>query len=102
MAEPFLEKNLHPTVITRAYTQALEDCIKIIDQASFPIDTNNKARRRHKRGNRDHTLGPNAADWAEPPLTAMALPTYRTGGDAEHYQLVHWYQVYAPFRVPDG
>lgn len=43
MAEPFLEKNVHPTVIVRGYVKALEDAIKIVDDLSFPIDTNNKS-----------------------------------------------------------
>ena len=43
MAEPFLEKNVHPTVIVRGYVKALEDAIKIVDELSFPIDTNDKS-----------------------------------------------------------
>ncbi|KAL0021417.1 hypothetical protein WJX79_004216 [Trebouxia sp. C0005] len=43
MAEPFLEKNVHPTVIVRGYVRALEDAVKIVDELSFPIDTNDKA-----------------------------------------------------------
>ena len=43
MAEPFLEKNVHPTVIVRGYVRALEDAIKIVDDISFPIDTNDKS-----------------------------------------------------------
>lgn len=42
MAEPFLEKNIHPTVIVRGFARALEDSIKIIDQLAFPIDTNDR------------------------------------------------------------
>eukprot|EP00245_Coleochaete_scutata_P004228 TRINITY_DN1651_c0_g3_i1.p1 TRINITY_DN1651_c0_g3~~TRINITY_DN1651_c0_g3_i1.p1 ORF type:complete len:415 (+),score=101.63 TRINITY_DN1651_c0_g3_i1:112-1356(+) len=42
VAEPFLERNFHPTVICRAYTRALEDAISVIDSISFPIDTNNR------------------------------------------------------------
>ena len=42
MAEPFLERNVHPTVIVRGYVKALEDAIKIVDDLSFPIDTNDK------------------------------------------------------------
>ena len=43
MAEPFLEKNIHPTVIVRAYARALEDAIKVLDQMAFPIDTNDRS-----------------------------------------------------------
>lgn len=42
VAEPFLEKNFHPTVICRAYARALDDAISIIDKISFPIDTQNR------------------------------------------------------------
>ena len=42
MAEPFLERNVHPTVIVRGYVKALEDAVKIVDDLSFPIDTNDK------------------------------------------------------------
>jgi len=67
MAEPFLEQNLHPTVIVRGaslqaplhaaralkprpllallgYVKALEDALKVIDSIAFPIDTDNRAR----------------------------------------------------------
>ncbi len=43
MAEPFLDKNIHPTVIVRAYARALEDAIKVLDQMAFPIDTSDRA-----------------------------------------------------------
>lgn len=39
MAEPFLEHNMHPTVIIRGYVQALEDAVSIIDSLAFKIDT---------------------------------------------------------------
>ena len=42
MAEPFLEKNIHPTVIVRGFARALEDAIKVIDKLAFPIDTENR------------------------------------------------------------
>jgi len=41
VAEPFLEKNMHPTVICRGFTRALEDAVNFIDEISFPIDVNN-------------------------------------------------------------
>lgn len=37
-AEPFLERNLHPTVIVRGYTKALEDAVKIVDSLAFDVD----------------------------------------------------------------
>mmetsp|Transcript_12217 Transcript_12217/g.44569 ORF Transcript_12217/g.44569 Transcript_12217/m.44569 type:complete len:556 (-) Transcript_12217:1472-3139(-) len=39
-AEPFLEKNIHPTVIVRAFMRALDDAIKVIDEIAFPFDSN--------------------------------------------------------------
>lgn len=42
MAEPHLERNLHPTVIIRGYIKALEDALKIIDGIAFPIDINDR------------------------------------------------------------
>ncbi|KAF5840530.1 chaperonin complex component, partial [Dunaliella salina] len=42
VAEPFLEKNLHPTVIVKGYAKALADAVKIVDSVAFPIDTNNR------------------------------------------------------------
>merc|ERR1712113_9977 len=43
VSEPFLEKNLHPTVISKAYNRALEHIMDIINEMSFPIDLNNRA-----------------------------------------------------------
>ncbi len=43
MAEPFLEQNLHPTVIVRGYVKALEDALAVIDAIAFPIDTNDRS-----------------------------------------------------------
>ena len=43
MAEPFLARNVHPTVIVRGYVKALEDAIKIVDDLSFPIDVNDRS-----------------------------------------------------------
>mmetsp|Transcript_29671 Transcript_29671/g.87809 ORF Transcript_29671/g.87809 Transcript_29671/m.87809 type:complete len:558 (-) Transcript_29671:3972-5645(-) len=43
VAEPFLQKNLHPTVICKGYAKALEDALAIIEKMSFPIDTNDRA-----------------------------------------------------------
>ncbi|XP_050044153.1 T-complex protein 1 subunit gamma [Dermacentor andersoni] len=41
-ALPFLEQNMHPTVIISAYRQALEDIITIMkDKVSTPVDVNN-------------------------------------------------------------
>lgn len=43
VAEQFLEQQIHPTVIIRAYRQALEDLIPILDnKVSVKIDTNDQ------------------------------------------------------------
>uniref|UniRef100_A0A1B6DCI8 T-complex protein 1 subunit gamma n=1 Tax=Clastoptera arizonana TaxID=38151 RepID=A0A1B6DCI8_9HEMI len=42
-AEPFLEQNMHPTVIIKAYRQALEDMVSILqDQVSISLDCTNR------------------------------------------------------------
>lgn len=42
-AEPFLEQNMHPTVIIRAYRQALEDMVTILNEVvSIDLDCNDK------------------------------------------------------------
>jgi len=41
VAQPFLEQNIHPTIIISAYRQALEDMLNILrDNIAFPIDVN--------------------------------------------------------------
>ena len=41
VAEPFLERNLHPTVIIRGFVRALEDALKVIEELAFPVDVDN-------------------------------------------------------------
>ena len=42
-AEPFLQQQLHPTVIISAFRQALEDIINIVkDEVSQPVNASNK------------------------------------------------------------
>jgi len=41
-AQPFLSQQMHPTVIIRAYRQALEDMVNVLqDSISTPLDLNN-------------------------------------------------------------
>jgi len=40
VAEPLLEKNIHPTVIVSGYMKALEDAIQILEQMAKVIDIN--------------------------------------------------------------
>jgi len=37
-ARPFIERNIHPTIIVNAYTKALEESLKIINALATPID----------------------------------------------------------------
>jgi len=39
-ARPFIEKEIHPTVIVQSYYKALEDAVKFIEEAAIPIDLN--------------------------------------------------------------
>ena len=41
VAEPFLARNMHPTVIVRAYHRAMEIALDICDRMSIEVDTNN-------------------------------------------------------------
>lgn len=38
VAEPLLEKNIHPTVIVSGYLRALEDSLKLLEQVAIPIN----------------------------------------------------------------
>jgi T-complex protein 1 subunit gamma len=42
IAEQFLNKEIHPTILVNAYYKALEDAIKIADEISIPINLNNR------------------------------------------------------------
>lgn len=42
VAEPFLEKNIHPIVIVRGYSRALADAVKLLDNMCIPLDINNR------------------------------------------------------------
>ena len=42
LSQPFLEKQIHPTVIVRAYMKALDAALKVIDAISFPVDVDNR------------------------------------------------------------
>ncbi|KAL5580117.1 hypothetical protein UlMin_012559 [Ulmus minor] len=39
VAEAFIDKSYHPTVICRAYIRALEDTVVVLEKISMPIDT---------------------------------------------------------------
>ncbi|XP_062179000.1 T-complex protein 1 subunit gamma [Phragmites australis] len=42
VAQAFIDKNYHPTVICRAYTKALEDALAVLDKISMPVDVNDR------------------------------------------------------------
>merc|ERR1719188_1643904 len=42
VAEPLLEKNLHPTLIVSGYMRAMDDAIEILKQIAIPVDVNNQ------------------------------------------------------------
>lgn len=37
-ARPFIERNIHPTMIVNAYHRALKESIKVINELATPID----------------------------------------------------------------
>ncbi|XVF61215.1 hypothetical protein PTKIN_Ptkin08bG0112200 [Pterospermum kingtungense] len=43
VAEAFIDKNYHPTVICRAYNKALEDAVAVLDKIAMPIDTKDRS-----------------------------------------------------------
>ncbi|CAH8354343.1 unnamed protein product [Eruca vesicaria subsp. sativa] len=43
VAEAFIEKSYHPTVICRAYNKALEDAIAVLDKIAMSIHVNDRA-----------------------------------------------------------
>nr|CAD1829924.1 unnamed protein product [Ananas comosus var. bracteatus] len=43
VAETFIDKNYHPTVICRAYNKALEDAIAVLDKIAMPVDVNDRS-----------------------------------------------------------
>ncbi|XP_063901454.1 T-complex protein 1 subunit gamma-like [Zophobas morio] len=42
VSEPFLEQKIHPTVICRAYSKALDDILEIVDSIAVPINVSDK------------------------------------------------------------
>jgi T-complex protein 1 subunit gamma len=43
VAEPFLARNMHPTVIVKAYHQALEAALQVAEQLAIQINVNDRA-----------------------------------------------------------
>jgi T-complex protein 1 subunit gamma len=42
VAEPFLARNMHPTVLVNAYQMALEEALRVCESLAVEIDTSNK------------------------------------------------------------
>ncbi len=47
-ARPFIERDMHPTIIVSAYYQALHEGLKILKDISVPIDFNNDTGKPYK------------------------------------------------------
>ncbi|CAN6444530.1 unnamed protein product [Victoria cruziana] len=43
VAQAFIDKNYHPTVICRAYNKALEDALAVLDKISMSVDVNDRS-----------------------------------------------------------
>lgn len=41
-AKPFIERNIHPTIIVGAYHKALNEALKILKEYAFDLDVNNE------------------------------------------------------------
>ena len=41
-AEPLLDRSIHPTVICRAYMQALDEAVKVVEGLAFTVDFDNR------------------------------------------------------------
>merc|ERR1719316_542341 len=46
VAEPLIEKKLHPTLIVSGYMKALEDSLKIMDELAYQVDTDSNEKMR--------------------------------------------------------
>jgi T-complex protein 1 subunit gamma len=42
VAQAFIDKNYHPTVICRAYTKALDDALSVLDKIAIPVDVDDR------------------------------------------------------------
>lgn len=40
-ARPFVERNIHPTIIVNAYTRGLKESLRVINDLAINIDVNN-------------------------------------------------------------
>ena len=42
MAEPFLKRKIHPTIIVQGYNRALQEALKICERIAITVDINDK------------------------------------------------------------
>jgi T-complex protein 1 subunit gamma len=42
-ALPFLDRKIHPILIIKAFKQALEDALEVLDQVAQPVNINSKS-----------------------------------------------------------
>ncbi|GLC36676.1 T-complex protein 1 subunit gamma [Pleodorina starrii] len=101
MAEPFLEKNIHPTVIVRGFARALEDSVKIIDKLAFPIDTDDRKQMLNVVNSCigtkfTHRFGTLMAELA---LDAVRTVTVDLGGGAKEIDIKNYAKVE---KIPGG
>lgn len=76
MAEPWLEKNMHPRTIILGYTRALQDALDYMKSIAVPVDVNN---RQQMLNIVKKTLGTKFVSGYFPPqISDMALDAVRT------------------------
>lgn len=100
-AEPFLERNVHPTVIIRAYLRALDEALKVLDSASFPVDTDDRDQMLRIVNSCIGTkftqrLGDLVADLA---LDAVQTVLVRVPGASPEIDLTRWAKIE---KIPGG
>lgn len=42
VAEPFLEQNMHPTVLVGAYRNALQDALQVLNEIAITVDMSDR------------------------------------------------------------
>jgi hypothetical protein len=43
VSDPLLDQKIHPSVIVRGYTEALEFCVQALNRIAVPVDINQRA-----------------------------------------------------------
>ncbi|GER34077.1 T-complex protein 1 subunit gamma [Striga asiatica] len=68
VAEAFIDKNYHPTVICRAYNKALEDAVSVLDKIAVTVDVKDPPVRSHKTFRLSNMIEP-----SQPSATMLGL-----------------------------